>query len=64
MNLYDLHNLSMMSTYLTHLFCAQDCDMPAALSSPDARPEAGVDQVDVMEFLGLKRVDSLSKKLP
>jgi hypothetical protein len=38
--------------------------MPAALSSPDARPEAGVDQVDVMEFLGLKRADSVNKKLP
>jgi hypothetical protein len=52
--------------FLTHLLCLvlQDCDMPSALSSPDARPEAGVDQVDVMQFLGLKRVDSLSKKLP
>jgi hypothetical protein len=38
--------------------------MPAALSSPDARPEAGVDQVDVMKFLGLQRVESLSKKMP
>ena len=38
--------------------------MPSALSSPDARPEAGVDQIDVMKFSGLKRADSLSKKLP
>lgn len=46
------------------VFHCQDCDMPAALSSPDARPEAGVDQVDVMEFLGLKRAESVNKKLP
>lgn len=36
--------------------------MPEGLSSPDARPEAGVDHVDVMDFLGLKRAESLSAK--
>jgi len=35
--------------------------MPAGLSSPETRPEAGVDQVDVVDFLGLKRAESLSK---
>jgi len=36
--------------------------MPEGLSSPDARPEAGVDHVDVMGFLGLKRAEKLSAK--
>ena len=36
--------------------------MPEGLSSPEARPEAGVDHVDVMDFLGLKRAKSLDKK--
>jgi hypothetical protein len=36
--------------------------MPAELSAPDARPEAGVDHIDVMKFLGLKRAESLSPK--
>ena len=31
------------------------------LDVPGGRPEAGVDQVDVMDFLGLKKADSLSK---
>jgi len=32
------------------------------LDSPEGRPEAGVDQVDVMAFLKLKKAESLSKK--
>ena len=32
------------------------------LDLPDARPEAGVDNVDVMDFLGLKKADPVSKK--
>jgi hypothetical protein len=36
--------------------------MPVELSSPGARPEAGVDHVDVVKFLGLKRAESLSAK--
>lgn len=31
------------------------------LDVPEARPEAGVDNVDVMDFLGLKKAESLSK---
>lgn len=38
----------------------QDCDMPEGLKAPETRLEAGVDQVDVMNFLGLKRAESLS----
>jgi hypothetical protein len=34
--------------------------MPEGLKAPETRPEAGVDQVDVMNFLGLKRAESLS----
>ena len=34
--------------------------MPEGLKAPETRPEAGVDQVDVMSFLGLKRAESLS----
>jgi hypothetical protein len=41
---------------------AKDCDMPTGLSVPDARPEAGVDHVDVMKFLGLKRAEALKKQ--
>lgn len=36
--------------------------MPEGLSAPDTRPEAGVDHVDVVDFLGLKRAESLSAK--
>lgn len=32
------------------------------LDVPGGRPEAGVDQVDVMDFLGLKKAESLSAK--
>ena len=32
------------------------------LDVPEARPEAGVDHVDVMDFLGLKKAESLSKE--
>ena len=32
------------------------------LDVPEARPEAGVDHVDVMDFLGLKKAESLTKK--
>ena len=34
------------------------------LDVPDARPEAGVDKVDVMDFLGLKKAESLAKETP
>ena len=34
------------------------------LDVPGSRPEAGIDQVDVMDFLGLKKADSLSAKKP
>lgn len=40
----------------------QDCDMPVALSAPETRDEAGVENVDVMEFLGLKRAQAINKK--
>jgi hypothetical protein len=35
--------------------------MPPGLSAPDARPEAGVDHVDVMDLLGLKRAKPIGK---
>ena len=38
----------------------QDCDIPEGLKAPETRTEAGVDQVDVVDFLGLKRAESLS----
>jgi hypothetical protein len=34
--------------------------MPQDLTVPETRPEAGVDHVDVMGFLGLKRAEGLS----
>jgi len=40
----------------------QDCDMPENLQTPSERPEGGVDDVDVMGFLGLKRADGLTAK--
>jgi hypothetical protein len=36
--------------------------MPGDLTIPETRPEAGVDHVDVMGFLGLKRAEALNKK--
>jgi hypothetical protein len=32
------------------------------LDSPGMRPEAGVDNVDVMDFLGLKKAAPVTKK--
>jgi hypothetical protein len=37
----------------------QDCDMPQNLQTPETRPEGGVDEVDVMNFLGINRPESL-----
>lgn len=34
--------------------------MPDSLKTPETRPEGGVDDVDVMEFLGIKRPESLT----
>jgi hypothetical protein len=48
---------------VSYFLSMQDCNMPTALTSPQSRPEAGVHQVDVMEFLGLKRADSLNNKM-
>jgi hypothetical protein len=36
--------------------------MPEDLNVPETRPEYGMDHVDVMAYLGLKRAKSLSKK--
>lgn len=35
--------------------------MPEKLQTPAERPEGGVDDVDVMGFLGLKRAESINK---
>jgi hypothetical protein len=34
--------------------------MPIALSAPETRDEAGIENVDVMGFLGLKRAQSIN----
>jgi hypothetical protein len=33
--------------------------MPQNLQTPENRPEGGLDEVDVMNFLGIKRPESL-----
>ncbi|CAB9517858.1 expressed unknown protein [Seminavis robusta] len=38
----------------------EDCDM-GDLDVPEMRPEAGVDNVDVMGFLGLKKAEPVQK---
>jgi hypothetical protein len=38
--------------------------MPNELTSPDARHESGVDNVDVMKVLGLKRAASINTGNP
>jgi hypothetical protein len=43
------------------LLLSQDC-MPEDLNIPENRPEYGMDHVDVMAYLGLKRAIPLSKK--
>ena len=40
----------------------QDCDFPEDLKAPETRPEAGIDHVDVMDMLGLKRAKSVDGK--
>ena len=40
----------------------QDCDMPEDLKAPETRPEAGIDHVDVMDMLGLKRAKPVDSK--
>lgn len=46
---------------LVLLFFAQDCDMPENLKVPGNRQEGGVEDVDVMDFLNLKRAPSVKK---
>ena len=45
----------------THYVCSKDCDMPMDLNLPGVHQNSGVDQVDVMGFLNLKRADSVDK---
>jgi hypothetical protein len=40
-----------------HLFLNQDCDFPEETTVPELRPHA---DVDVMEFLGLKRAKGIN----
>lgn len=55
-----LHTNSLSLYFLCCLL--QDCDYPEDLTVPETRPEAGVDHVDVMGFLGLKRAAPVGKK--
>ena len=41
---------------------SQDCDTPERLNRPAPADGSGVEQVDVMEFLRLKRADPLKKE--
>uniref|UniRef100_A0A6S9HVP7 Uncharacterized protein n=1 Tax=Ditylum brightwellii TaxID=49249 RepID=A0A6S9HVP7_9STRA len=41
----------------------EDCDMPEDLNLPGTHTDAGIDHVDVMGFLNLKRAKPLEKKL-
>lgn len=46
------------SEWIRSMPCAsgvEDCDVPKDLTVPETRPEACVEQVDVMSFLGLSR---------
>ena len=36
--------------------------MPDDLKVPETRPEAGIDRVDVMSLLGVKRAQSIDNK--
>ena len=36
--------------------------MPTALSAPETRSEAGIEKVDVMDVLGLKRAQAINVK--
>jgi hypothetical protein len=36
--------------------------MPDDLTAPETRPEAGIDHVDVMDMLGLKRAKPIDSK--
>ncbi|KAL7580090.1 hypothetical protein ACA910_012853 [Epithemia clementina (nom. ined.)] len=50
------------SEWIKSMPCASgldDCDIPSDLTLPETRPEAGVEQVDVMRFLGLTRAASI-----
>ncbi|GKY95444.1 hypothetical protein MPSEU_000506000 [Mayamaea pseudoterrestris] len=50
------------SKWIKGMPCAagiEDCDMPEKLQTPAEYRDGGVDDVDVMSFLGLKRADSL-----
>mmetsp|Transcript_1580 Transcript_1580/g.3485 ORF Transcript_1580/g.3485 Transcript_1580/m.3485 type:complete len:125 (+) Transcript_1580:94-468(+) len=40
----------------------EDCDMPDDLKVPETRPEAGIDHVDVMSMLGVKRAKPIDSK--
>ena len=57
--------------WLTHLpplmlmlsiLMAQDCDYPEELELPGTRQESGVEEVDVMAFLNLKRAEAIENR--
>lgn len=48
----------MLTKHKCHLFFDQDCDFPEETKIPELRPHA---DVDVMEFLGLKRATKIDK---
>lgn len=52
------------SEWLKKMPCGEgieDCDMPENLKVPGNRQEGGVEDVDVMDFLNLKRAPSVKK---
>ena len=61
-NIFAAHFVA--SEWIKTMPCAmgidEDC-MPNDLTVPETRPEAGVDHVDVMDFLGLSRAKTLEK---
>ena len=53
--------LNPLLSFLLNDHLIQDCDMPEELKLPGTHKDAGIDHVNVKEFLHLKRAAPVSK---
>jgi len=61
MNLFSTFVLNPLLFFLFNYHLIQDCDMPEELKLPGTHQDAGIDHVNVKEFLHLKRAAPVSK---
>ena len=48
-----------LSSAVSNFFTKQECDFPDDMRLPGIRPESQQQEINVMEFLNIKRVDAI-----